>query len=51
VGLVGVGLGLVGLAIDTALPCGWVVLLALFYVWVGVWGDHIMKRIYLLKFC
>jgi len=25
VGLVGVGLGLVGLAIDTALLCGWVV--------------------------
>jgi len=36
VGLVGVGLGLVGLAIDTALPCGWVVLLALFYV-----GDNL----------
>jgi hypothetical protein len=47
VGLVGVGLGLVGLAIDTALPCGWVV--TCFVLCVG--GDHIMKRIYLLKFC
>jgi hypothetical protein len=36
VGLVGYGLGLVGLAIGCALLSGWVVLLALFYVWGGV---------------
>jgi hypothetical protein len=51
VGLVGVGLGLVGLAIDTALPCGWVVTCFVFIC--GGWGsgDHIMKRIYLLMLC
>jgi hypothetical protein len=49
VGLVGVGLGLVGHAITTALPCGWVV--TCFVLYVGGWGDHIMKRIYLLMLC
>jgi hypothetical protein len=35
--LVGVGLGLVGLAIDTALPCGWVV--TCFVLYVGGMGE------------